>query len=595
MSGWRAAASACCVACLAEGTGQEPDFQPWGGAAVGDWSRAAEATILTDLSPATPAAALSPMQLRKGCWKVIPYEMVGGLAGNMVFAPPEAKAPELALPLNVKETAWYALFVGLFSTAEVPTLARLRLDTDPAPVLRANQRNDFYGNSEEVFFKVARLTPGSHLCLSQQSTGMVSGCGVTHVKLIPLSPAEVQRLEADRADASHRTLIATNDGFSSIFGYSPRSAAALLTQVELFRDTDFGTLILHSPGADKVNYPTQVGHMKGTHAEEYPRVGDRYFVEAIKELATQQINPMKTLIDGVHAMGMKAHVAIRPAGWSFFEPYSDYWESPFYREHPEWRCMDRDGTPVARLSWAVPEVRRHMIELLREQVRFGADGAHVAFVRGYPVVLYEAPALELFRQRFDADPRQVPESDPRITQWWSDIVLTFMRELRTMLDEEQRARGDGKRLELSMMVLGTAQDDLRFGVDIRQLVEAGLIDAVSTELGFGRSGNTYNLPLLREVCRPRGVPFSPGMSLAPVWYASIPAYYDAGATGLALWDPEGVTDIFHWTWVSRFGHADETRWRLANLKLENAPRTVLQFHKLGDQIRDGRFGPYWGG
>ena len=53
---------------------------------------------------------------------------------------------------------------------------------------------------------------------------------------------------------------------------------------------------------------------------------------------------------------MKVHVAIRPAGWSFFEPYSDYWESPFYQEHPEWRCVDRDGTPVDRMSWAVPEV-----------------------------------------------------------------------------------------------------------------------------------------------------------------------------------------------------------------------------------------------
>lgn len=584
----------CCLMWLG-GLAQGQDFQPWGGAAIQDWSLAADATVLADMSLAAPAAALSPMKLKKGCWKVIPYEMVGGPAGKMVFAPPEANAPELTLPLNVKEAAWYAVFVGLFSTSEVPTVARLRLDKDPASVVRENRRSDFYGNSEEVFFKVARLTPESRLSVGQQSTGTACGCGVTHVKLIPLSAEEVARLEADRRDASHRTMLGTIDGFSAIFYNSPRTADALLSQVEIFRDTDIGTLILHSPGADKVNYPTRIGHMKGTHAEEYPRVGDRYFVEAIQELAAKNINPMKVLIDGAHALGMKVQAAIRPAGWSFFEPYTDYWESPFYKDHPEWHCIDRDDTPVARMSWAVPEVRRHMIELLREQIRFGADGAHVAFVRGYPVALYEPPAAELFEKTFGADPRQVPESDPRITQWWSDIVLTFMRELRAMLDEEQKSRGDGKRLELSMMVLGTAQDDLRFGVDLRKLVEAKLVDAVSTELGFGRSAGTYNLPLLSEACRPGGVPFVPGISGAPIWYAAIPSYYDAGAKGIAVWDPETVTDIFQWTWISRFGHADETRWRLDNLKIENPPRAIYQFHKLGDQIRDGRFGPYWGG
>ena len=59
-----------------------------------------------------------------------------------------------------------------------------------------------------------------------------------------------------------------------------------------------------------------------------------------------------------------------------------------------------------------------------------------------------------------------------------------MRELRTMLDEEQKARADGKRLELSIMVLGTAQDDLRFGVDLRpaRRREAGRCDLHRTGL-----------------------------------------------------------------------------------------------------------------
>jgi hypothetical protein len=257
--------------------------------------------------------------------------------------------------------------------------------------------------------------------------------------------------------------------------------------------------------------------------------------------------------------------------------------------------VDRDGTPVTRMSWAVPEVRKHMIELLREQVRFGADGAHVAFNRGYPVSLYESPAVKLFQEKYRDDPRKVPESDPRILRWRSDIVETFMAELRAVLDEEQKARNDGKRMELSMMILGTAQDDLGFGVDIRRLVQRKLVDGISTEFGFGCSSQTYNLSLLSEACKPGAVPFFPGMTGVPNWYAAIPSCYAAGAKGIAIWDADSVTDVYNWTWISRFGHIEETAWRLKNLSLGTAPRSILKFHKLGDQIRDSRYGPFWGG
>jgi hypothetical protein len=425
---------------------------------------------------------------------------------------------------------------------------------------------------------------------------------VTHVRLIPLSPEETRRLEADRRDRSHRTMISTIDGFSVFSTRAPRNTMELLSEIEILRHTDVGTLILHSPGADKTNYPSEIGHMKGTGVEEFPNVGGRYFAESIRNLAARGINPMKTFIDGAHALGIEVHVAIRPAGWSFFEPYTDYWEPPFYRDHPEWHCVDRDGTPVTRMSWAVPEVRRHLIDLLREQVRFGADGAHLVFNRGYPVVLYEPPALAGFRKQHGIDPRTLPESDPRITRWWSDVVTTFVRELRAMLDDEQKALAGAKRLKLSVMILGTAQDDLRFGVDLGRLADEGLVDEVTAMLGFGRSSNTYNLSLLKTVCRPKGIPVRAGIT-SPAEYPLVPSFYAGGAMGVAVWDPTLVTypwetvprSIFEWTWVSRFGHAEETAWRLKNLRLDSPPRSSYRFHRLGDQIRDGRFGPHWGG
>ncbi|MFH1566779.1 MAG: hypothetical protein ABIL09_02190 [Gemmatimonadota bacterium] len=566
----------------------------WGGAVPGEWARAAEAALRTDMAEGSPAEALSAA-LRKGRWKTVPYETVEGWTGTMVWAAPEAEAPDLSVPLGVE--GWHAVFVGLFAAPECPTLAWLRLDGDPAAVRREARVDPFYGSAEEVFLKAARLEKTSRLHVSPQRRGFVQACGLTHVRLIPLAPWEVDRLLADRADASHRTMAATYDGFSSAFYRSPQTAEEWLRDVEIFRDTDFGTLLLHSPGADKVIYPSAIGHLKGADAEVFPRLGDRYFVEAIRAMARQGINPLEVLIRGAHDAGLKVHVGLRPAGWSFVEPYPDYWDSPFYRQNPQWRCVDRDGTPVARMSWAVPEVRRHLVELLREQVRLGADGAHVCFNRGFPVMLYEPAARELFEGTFGLDPRALAETDARIVKWRSDVVATCMRELRAMLDEEGASRGT--RLASSIMVLGNEADNLRYGVDLRRLVAEGLADEVyAYKWDFGASHRAYDLQYLREACGAGGVPFSPATAAffrEPHYPPRlVRSFLEGGASGVAIWDA-GVEDIYHWSVISRFGHAEETLRRIEGLGDAEPPRRHVRFHRLGEHIGDGRFGPYWGG
>ena len=595
-------------------------YQPWGGAALQDWANASTAIVLTDMTRCLPTATLSP-RLKKGYWKVIPYQMTdtpkrwslnaghweelpykGGYSGNMLWAGPETGAPELRMPLKAK--GWYAIFVGLFSASDAPTRAWLRLDQNPAPVMRTNADSYCYGNVEEVFFKVAELDESSSLHLSQGSSGSLftCSCGISHIKLIPLAPEEITKVRSDRSQRSHRKMAATCDGFSFIHHRRPTTVEELLAEVEVYRDTDFGTLILHSFGGDKVSYPSEVGCMPGQDMDDFPRVGDRHFVEAIRELARKKINPMKVLINGAHDMGMKVHVGIRP-GWSHFEPFADFWDTPFYKQHPQWHCVDRDGLPVTRMSWAVPQVRKHLIDLLQEQVRFGADGAHIVFNRGCPVVLYEQAFCEMFQTKYDEDPRQIEESDPRIVQMWSDVVTTFMQELRMMLDEEERRRGNGKRLELSIMVLGNEQDNLQFGIDIRRLVEEELVDEIMPYAwGFGSTyPRRYDLEFFRDACQAKGVPFSPSTAASwhlPQYYpfSLVRSFYDGEASGVTIWDAfYGVTDIYQWSVISRYGHIEETLWRLQNLEETKPPRKRYSFHRLGDQIRDGRFGVEWGG
>ncbi|MCX5659237.1 MAG: hypothetical protein NTW19_05880 [Planctomycetota bacterium] len=569
---------------------------PWAQGSAARWANAASAVVRSDMSQALPAEALSP-RAKHGRWKLIPYETTDGLAGQMIWASPLTDAPPVKVPLDA--TGWHAVFVGLFSTSEAPSFAWIRLESEPAAVARSNDSTLGYGNIAELFYKVARLD-GESLVIRQQYPAGARGCGVAYVKIIPLSPAEVEAFKADRRDASTRRVVATNDGFSTTFYHRPMTPEALLAQVAALRGTDFGTLVLHSFGADRVAYPSKHGYNAGLEMDDFPREGDRNYVDSVRAFAAQGINPTATLIQGAHDAGLKVHIGIRPAGWSFFEPYAEFWESPFYIAHPEWRCVDRDGTPVTRMSWAVPEVRKHLVDLVAEMVGLGADGAHLVFNRGFPLVLFEEPFVKMFRERFGEDPRGIDEADERITRLRSEIVTSFMRELRDAVDAEQRRRGDGKSLEISAMVLGTEADNLRYGLDLRRLVEASLLDEIHIyPYDFGAVEGGFDLAFFREICAARRVPFYPTLNTGyhtgrPLFEQAL-EFYAQGAAGVTVFDAEHLANEPNhekWFTLSRMGHVEELK---ARLDVAGSEVTYKTFHRLGDQIRDSRYGPFWGG
>lgn len=581
------------------------------------WANASKAVVISDMSKCVPASAFSK-KLKMNHWKVIPYELVDGRSGKIIWASVEACAPALKLPLGVK--GWYAIFVGFYSTSLTPCFAWLKLDGEPAaqPRKPGPQTKGFWG-IEEIYYKAAELKAGGCLHISQQSAGaMASGCGIAYVKLVPLTGEEIAGIRKDRGDHSHRKLAATEDGF--FFGCGPTTVPELLARVEVFRDTDFKTLLLHIGGADQVAYATKYGCGFATGIDEYSLVDSRHTIESIRELKRKKINPTKVLIDGAHDVGMKVHVGNRPALWSYHEPHADFFESQFYRKHPKWRTIDRDGTEVSRMSWAVPEVRKHLLDVLGEAVGFGADGCHVVFNRGCPMVLYEPAFRELFKQKHGKDPTEIPESDPRIARAWAEVVTTFMREARVMLDKEQKRRGDGKRLEMSVCVLGNEYDNLLYGIDIRRWAAEGLVDEVyPTKMDFGAVKITWDIKFFKEGCGPKAVFVSPMFSTALVTEDNLKAGYcyhllsrgidyhekdsvikaamrvlKQGADGLSFWDVfESASDPRRWSVISRFGHMDE----LKSLKKGKLPDRVFTpaIHRLGDQIVDGRFPPYWGG
>ena len=586
-----------------------PDL--WDVHVSGFWSRNSEAIYLYDMTECRPSNAFAP-RLSKGHWKVIPYETTDGAVGNMVWASEETGAPDLTLSLPVQD--WHAVFVGIFSSPAAYSTLWFKLDTDPAAVPRRNFLTSFddNGSAEEVLFKVADLHDNSLVIRQQNGKRLFSG-GLVYVKLIPLSEGEISAFLADRNDRSHKTMVATHDGVSPHIGHLPTSKEHLLSEVEIFRDTDFGTILLEGElhGVSWV-----YGDMIDREDADFLDADGRLYSEIVKILESKNIDPIKVLIDGAHEIGMKAFVGLRPGNLgNWHEPFAGQ-EPPFYTNNPGWRCVDRDGTPVVRVSWAVPEVRKHFIDRFGELLSLGADGVHVILNRAYPVVLYEKPYVKMFMDKYGEDPRELDESDPRIVGLWTDIVTTFFRELREKLDEEEVRRGDGRHLEIGATVLGNGEFNLQYGVDVGRLIDEGLLDEVypfkwnwgAVKFGtwdfthgtFMKKYNSinYELDYFKNACGKKGVPFKPyfwKISDIEKCLDRAVEYYEAGAVGISNWDALSRLNsntMYEWIPLCRMGHIEETK---ARAQREIPKKTYLYFHRLGDYIMDGRFPPNWGG
>ncbi len=556
---------------------------PMGGVTASDWQRNDEATVITDMTRCQPQDALSDRR-EQGKWTMFEYE-IGPHTGTLVSAAAEAGAPALTLPLDAQ--GWHAVYLGFMGTK-----MRAKLSSDPTYVCRTRKG----GPVEEILVKVADLT-GEQLQIAQYQPPAPAECTVAWVKLVPLSEGEVTKLLADRADPSTRRLAITIDGYSYIGAEGLCTREDLLSDIEELRYSDFGTLYACVSGADLLNYPSEFGNMPGLGPDgiqsAYSRAVDRQFAEAVTTMARTGVNPTQVYIEGAKSIGMKVHVSIRPAAWVYPWPLENVFRSSFYDAHPDWRCVDRDGTPVARMSFAVPQVRAHLVDVLREAVGFGADGANLSFNRGAPCVLYEQPFCTLFEERHGEDPRALPETDERIMALRAELMTEFMREIRQMLDEEQARRGDGERLAISAFVYANEADNLRFGIDVRGWVQAGLLDEISPYMGAGGAkAKAYDMEFFREVCGERGIPWRPtiiGWRAPPLddMMRQVLDWYDAGASGVTFWDGNSLASRTAW-WgvVSRLGHVEELRERAD----QGAPAAAtLRPHRIGEFVLDGPY------
>ena len=194
-----------------------------------DYANEQSAVVISDMGRCLPADALveKPKQHH---WHLIPYE-AEGLTGTILGASSMAQAPEVTLPLGV--SGWHAVLVGLWNphyAYDGAFTVKLKLTGDPCfqAISEPEPPLEWPGKVEfkEVFFKYADLT-GQDLVIAQQTKGRPRMGYVGYVKLVPLSPAEVEAIEKARAGSDTRVLYALNDG-NGLFYLSPSTPQDLL-------------------------------------------------------------------------------------------------------------------------------------------------------------------------------------------------------------------------------------------------------------------------------------------------------------------------------------------------------------------------------
>ena len=540
--------------------------------------------LVADLSVAEPQWAITSKP-KKGCWYKIPYETQDGIRGVMVARGQMTHPPDLKLPLPVK--GWHAIYVGLFGGSKVNEFRlRLKLSDEKLfemllPSQLGYQRKADGGwlrprpaigvsDIEEVFWKAAKLS-SQQLVISHLKTSYPSLAQLAFVRLVPMTAEEVNEYQGARGRPETKLLAAEMDG-QGPFHSGVRTVEDIQEGLEPLRDTDVGKLFLGTGGigAGQTLYPSRVGAMMGAEEEDFPMEAGKRATESLRGYESRGIDPLKVAVDHAHSMGVEVYLGFRmgtmtsiPPVW--FEPVS------FWKKHPEWRCRDRNGHSIIRLSMAYSEVRRFYVDLLTELAGYGVKGVQLIYTRRPPFVLFEPPVIEDFKKAHGIDPRRLPgavevrrgdppAADERLERHWATYVTTFMRELRQSLD---RQRSGGPRIEVLANVGYDATWNRHAALDLETWTREGLVDILCVYTG-GDGSQVVDYGYFRKITRGTACVFyedvTPRNMPGSQYALHARRAYSGGAAGLAFWDSGGrIMRKTQWHTVRRLGHRQDLK------------------------------------
>lgn len=206
-----------------------------------------------------------------------------------------------------------------------------------------------------------------------------------------MTDEEVEEYRGSFGRPDTRILAVEDDGQGpTLFGAETLEAVVESFELESLRDTDVGKLFLGTAGrgAGSTLYPSRVGTPIGLGVKEMATAVGQRAADCLGDFIARGEDPLKPVVDYANGMGIDVYLGFR-MGTMATPPPSWCQGVPFWVEHPELRCQDREGNTVPRLSMAYPEVRRFYVELFEELVEYGVKGVQAIYTRRPPFVLFE--------------------------------------------------------------------------------------------------------------------------------------------------------------------------------------------------------------
>jgi hypothetical protein len=254
--------------------------------------------------------------------------------------------------------------------------------------------------------------------------------------------------------------------------------------------------------------------------------------------------------------------------------------SGFLSENLHLTKRDVDGAVCAHVSFAYPEVRSHLLALVREaSERYRIDGIQLNFMRGAQFSLYEERSRDDFRDEFGEDLAGVALDDERFEHHRAGYVTMLIQEIRDYLNSAGRELGVVVP-SVKQSLHGVIANDCDVVSWMRQrLVDWVVLDPdaktqhtefwltmeVNPSFDIGRAAAVAVEDRYIEYLKSLGgasvriVPAVNAAALPSHAYAeTAAAYFDQGADGIALLNGGyECRRISEWCAASRLGHAEE--------------------------------------
>lgn len=548
-------------------------------------------------------------------WEVVSYE-TDVVSGKMINASEETLPP----PVTVKPslTGWHRIYVCMadYEGGGFSNHIRLKLsrDLDYTSMRAGNMRPFVKWNIleqvQETLWTVADLT-GQDVIIEKIDNQIPHTANLLWLRFEPITDEEAEEYRVKCNDLKRKTMFAHMDGDFPMYGKWEKPED-FLHPLYAFKDSDVGILSQEIMNDDvdfnKVDPKTYPSRKAWSHTRAFYL---KRFHEMRHEIYRKEL-------EYAHKNGIKMIAAQRMALSNFSFPHNQpIFDLPFVTEHPELRCVQRDGSYCEFLSYGHKEVQDYAISTLLSALEDGFDGVELIFSRGI-LTLFEKPIKDKFIEKYgnETPVERIPETDSRLREVRCSIMTDFVGRLRAEMDKFAK-KNNREHLIIYITTPYTYESGLNLGVDVKALAANGLIDGVvqtkmsiwedvsdvladdgliNLEKYIKKARTEYvvlrkfgddmelmasAIPQYREILKSTNVLLYSELQWEngkrPEVYAeTAQKLYEAGTDSIALWDcyPSRVQNRGEWNAVKHLGVKDET------LSLTPKPSNYYTVHKV---------------